>query len=42
MRLFRQERWCQWEPVFEQVALELQTAAEKHKGDQNFREQSQA
>ena len=30
MRLFRQKEWSQWEPVFNQVARELQIAATRN------------
>jgi tetratricopeptide (TPR) repeat protein len=40
MRLFRQSQWSHWEPVFEQVAAELQAAAEKHNASQNLISQS--
>jgi len=31
MKLFRQKKWGQWEPVFQDVAKELRTMAAKHK-----------
>ena len=31
MKLFRQKKWGQWEPVFQEVAEELRTMATKHK-----------
>ncbi len=31
MKLFRQKKWGQWEPVFQNVAEELRTAAARHK-----------
>lgn len=31
MKLFRQKKWGQWEPVFQSVAEELRTTAAKHK-----------